>query len=168
MRRLFVASVLAAGLAGSLARSKPEPIRVSDMEVRRKTMGFGPEHPHAVFKTDIPQAFQPLHTFENGDVPHPFEVAKEFVKTLVPQTFSLEGGEEAEGATLFYVRPDSYIDTNTGIAHVYLRQTVYGVEVADGDVNMNINVQDGRVLSYGSSVSFPLLSMCLESPDHFA
>jgi extracellular elastinolytic metalloproteinase len=156
MRRLFVASVLAAGLAGSLAHSKLEPVRTSDMEVRRKTMGFGPDHPHSVFKTDIPQAFQPLHLFANGDPPHPFEVAKEFVKTLVPQTFSLEGGEQMEGASSFYVRPDSYIDNNTGIAHVYLRQTVYGVEVADGDVNVNIDVEDGRILSYGSSVNTPL------------
>ena len=59
-------------------------------------------------------------------------------------------GSEAPGSD-FYVRDDSYTDKNTGVTHVYLRQTVYGVEVADGD--MNVNVKDGRVLSYGDSVS---------------
>ena len=68
---------------------------------------------------------------------------------------------EEEGAVSFYVRPDSYIDSNTGLAHVYLRQTVYGIEVADGDVNMNINVENGQILSYGSSVSVAFASAVL-------
>ena len=152
MRRLFVASVLAAGLAGSLAASRrPEPIHAHGMSAMRKTMGFGPDHPHAVFQTDVPETLQPLHFV--GSAPHPFDVAREFVKTIVPQTSSLEDGSDMEGATSFYVRPDSYVDKNTGIAHVYLRQTVYGIEVADGDVNVNVNAADGRILSYGSSVS---------------
>ena len=151
MRRLFVASVLAAGLAGTLAVMAP-PLLTSPSEagVRafRKTMGFGPEHPHAVFRTDVPQASQPLRSFGTA---HPFEVAQEFVKTLVPEGSSLK--DEIDGAVTFYVRPDSYVDESTGVAHVYLRQTVFGIEVADGDVNVNVNVRDGRVLSYGSSVS---------------
>ena len=53
----------------------------------------------------------------------------------------------------FYVRDDSYTDKNTGITHVHVRQTMYGFEVADGD--MNINIKDGKVLSYGDSVRDP-------------
>ncbi|EKM51165.1 uncharacterized protein PHACADRAFT_263166 [Phanerochaete carnosa HHB-10118-sp] len=152
MRCLLVASVLAAGLAGTLATSTPPPLeRRGDADIRRsrKTMGFGPEHPHAVFRTDVAQAFQPAG-FRASEKPHPFEIAKSFVKTLMPEGSSLR--DEVDSSVAFYVRPDSYVDKNTGIAHVYLRQTVFGIEVADGDVNVNVNVRDGRVLSYGSSI----------------
>lgn len=149
MRRLLVASVLAAGLAGSLAMSvPPQPVGHGNtkLAVRRKTMGFGPDHPHAVFRSDVPQAFQPSSFLR--EPAHPFDIAKEFVKTLLP-----ESSLQEDGSTSFYVRPDSYVDHATGTAHVYLRQVVYGIEVADGDVNVNIDIEDGRMLSYGSSVS---------------
>jgi extracellular elastinolytic metalloproteinase len=51
----------------------------------------------------------------------------------------------------FIIRKDSYTDKNTGVTHVYVRQVVNGIEVTDGD--MNVNVKDGMVLSYGDSVS---------------
>ncbi|CAE6339977.1 unnamed protein product [Rhizoctonia solani] len=49
----------------------------------------------------------------------------------------------------FFIRNDSYTDKNTGVTHVYVRQRVYGLEVADG--NINLNIRDGRVMSYGDS-----------------
>ena len=167
MRRLLVASVLAAGLAGSLAMSvPPQPVGHSNTKLvaRRKTMGFGPDHPHAVFRSDVPQALQPLSfSREPAD---PVDIAKQFVKTLIPDT-SLQG----DSVTSFYVRPDSYTDRNTGIAHIYLRQVVYGIEVADGDVNVNVDVESGRVLSYGSSVgvtvSFFVRHLIYNSADPF-
>ena len=50
----------------------------------------------------------------------------------------------------FLVRPDSYTDDTTGISHIYARQLINGLELVDGDVS--INVKDGKVLSYASSV----------------
>ncbi|QRV73255.1 extracellular metalloproteinase MEP [Ceratobasidium sp. AG-Ba] len=50
----------------------------------------------------------------------------------------------------YYIRDDSYTDQNTGISHTYVRQIVGGLEVADG--NININIRNGCVLSYGSSI----------------
>ena len=145
MRGLFVASVLAAGLAGSLAASvPPQPVGHGRVAIRRKTMGFGPDHPHSVYRNDVPQAFQPAAF--SREPQHPFDIAQEFVKSIVPQS-SFEDGEMS-----FYVRPDSYIDPHTGLAFVYLRQVIYGIEVVDGDVNVNIN-KHGRIVSYGSSVS---------------
>ncbi|KAG8735224.1 Fungalysin/Thermolysin Extracellular metalloproteinase 5 [Ceratobasidium sp. 414] len=47
----------------------------------------------------------------------------------------------------YYIRGDPYTDRNTGTTHVYVRQRVGGIEVADGDINLNI--RDGRVLSFG-------------------
>ncbi|KAN0064982.1 hypothetical protein ACQY0O_002040 [Thecaphora frezii] len=51
----------------------------------------------------------------------------------------------------FYVRPDSYTDPQSGISHYYVRQLVNGLEVADGDLNVNIG-PDGAILSFGSSL----------------
>ncbi|CCO36291.1 Extracellular metalloproteinase mep [Rhizoctonia solani AG-1 IB] len=49
----------------------------------------------------------------------------------------------------YYIRKDSYTDETTGISHIYVRQVVSGVEVADG--NINLNIRNGQVLSYGNS-----------------
>ncbi|KAF7795913.1 hypothetical protein EIP86_007080 [Pleurotus ostreatoroseus] len=134
MRRLFVASVLAAGLAGALAVSNgyagAEPRR-------RKTMGFGPELPHSVFATGDVASVSSFST----DASCPFAVAKQFVTQLTADARS-------PGAS-FYIRDDSYTDKRTGITHIYVRQLMYGIEVADADINLNI--KDGRVLSYGDS-----------------
>ena len=140
MRRLLVASVLAAGLAGVLAHSggnEHAAVR------RRKTMGFGPHLPHAVFNSE---PAQPTLNFL-GAPSDPYTVAKEFVTALI--------AESGIPGSSFYVRDDSYTDKNTGITHVHVRQTMYGFEVADGD--MNINIKDGKVLSYGDSVRDPFI-----------
>jgi len=49
----------------------------------------------------------------------------------------------------FVIRPDSYTDKATGTSHVYVRQLVNGLEVADG--NINLNIVDGKVVSFGDS-----------------
>ena len=135
MRRLLVASVLAAGLAGALAHSpRPEDAAVR----RRKTMGFGPDHPHAIFRSGVAHDEPKFQSFSDD----PYEVAREFLE-----------GHSATPGSAFYIRDDSYTDKNSGVTHIYARQTIYGVEVADGDVNLNI--KNGLVLSYGDSVRVP-------------
>jgi len=136
MRHLFVASILFATLAGGVyghGRDSNTPLR------RRKTLGFGPEHPHAVFKSN------PYQIQTNGFAPlssatDPYDVARLFVSDVL----SVSSGS-------WKIRKDSYTDESTGITHIYIRQVVNGLEVVDGD--MNINIKDGRVLSYGNSVS---------------
>lgn len=44
----------------------------------------------------------------------------------------------------------SYTDTNTGVTHVYVRQLLHGLEVSDGDINLNVDAT-GRILSWGNS-----------------
>ena len=60
------------------------------------------------------------------------------------------GSHMPEHVGNYYIRKDSYTDTKSGISHIYIRQLVDGLEVADGDINLNI--RDGKVLSYGNSV----------------
>jgi len=70
----------------------------------------------------------------------PFEVARAFIRRLHQDDPALE----------FTIRPDSYFDQTSGIAHVYAKQTVENIEVEGGDMNMNIRM--GRVISYGGNV----------------
>jgi extracellular elastinolytic metalloproteinase len=57
---------------------------------------------------------------------------------------------QSSQALSYKIRKDSYTDKNTGVTHVYVCQLVNGLEVTDGD--MNINIKYGVVLSYGNSV----------------
>ncbi|TFK51601.1 hypothetical protein OE88DRAFT_1659712 [Heliocybe sulcata] len=139
MRTIFAASLAAATLAGRVLAHSPVPVDADDVPVkRRKTLGFGPVHPHATFKQVRQESlagFAPAPA--SVEVRDPVEVATEFVRAHL--------GEE----TGFVVRKDSYTDRATGVTHVYVRQVVNGIEVADGDIN--VNVKDGKVFSYGDS-----------------
>ncbi|KAG8692267.1 Fungalysin/Thermolysin Extracellular metalloproteinase 5 [Ceratobasidium sp. 395] len=99
----------------------------------RKSLSFKQPLPHAEFTTTPPRLSVQIHF--NAE---PRDIARIFIieHLLTP-------------GTLFYIRHDSYTDQNTGISHFYARQLVNGLEVADGDVNLNI--RDGQVISYGSS-----------------
>jgi len=138
MRCLLTASLVAAGLAGS---ALSHSVKNHSPVKRRKTLGFGPEHPHAVFHSSLYQ-IQTNGFMSMGDDVDPLEVAHSFVKDNL--------GTKLTESMSYKIRKDSYTDSNTGVTHVYVRQVVNGLEVADGD--MNINIKDGMVLSYGSSV----------------
>jgi len=71
----------------------------------------------------------------------PLDVARIFVDDVLST-------QSSQGLS-YKIRKDSYTDKNTGVTHVYVRQLVNGLEVTDGD--MNINIKDGIVLSYGTS-----------------
>ncbi|KAF7986732.1 hypothetical protein HWV62_20290 [Athelia sp. TMB] len=131
----FVAASLAAsGLAhaGSFHEESEGPV------MRRKTLGFGPSHPHAVFRTNPPY---PAGFAARSVEADPTDVARSFVEHHLAGRLTPQSG--------FTIRKDSYTDANTGVTHVYIRQLVNGIEVADGD--FNVNVKDGRVISYGDS-----------------
>lgn len=49
----------------------------------------------------------------------------------------------------FRVVPDHYVSEN-GIAHVYFKQTLFGLDIDNADFNVNVN-PDGTIFSYGNS-----------------
>lgn len=113
-------------------------------------MSFGPDLPHAVFRSE------PYQVKTNGFTPtdpnmDPKEVARIFIEDVL--------GNHLSQVSSYKIREDSYTDKNTGVSHIYVRQIVNGLEVADGD--MNINILDGMVLSYGNSVCPIVPSVCL-------
>lgn len=60
----------------------------------------------------------------------------------------------------FVVKRDYYTDKHTGVTHVYIKQRVNGLEVADADVNINIDA-NGRVISYGRYLMCACLCMLI-------
>lgn len=99
---------------------------------RRRTMGFGPVHPHDEFQvhaTPIPASSVDLN---------PFEVARGFFAETLKEFW-------------YILRKDSYTDKATGVTHVFFHQLINGIEVADGDIN--VNVMDSGVISHGNLVS---------------
>lgn len=106
----------------------------------RKSLGFGPKNPNAKFVTTptrVP-SFAPLRT--------PRDIALNFlssVPSIRPGLPPIEGLD-------FIIREDSYTDERTGVSHIYVRQLWNGIEVADGDIGLNI--LDGEIISYSDSV----------------
>lgn len=135
MRWLLTTSLVVAGLVGNAISHRAMPAR------RRKSLGFGPELPHAVFRSSPYQVEANGFMALNPDL-DPLEVADRFVKERL--------GLRLTQPMSYKIRKDSYTDSNTGVTHVYIRQTINELEVVDGD--MNINIKDGIVLSYGNSV----------------
>ncbi|KAG8712069.1 Fungalysin/Thermolysin Extracellular metalloproteinase 5 [Ceratobasidium sp. 395] len=97
-------------------------------QVFRKSLSFGPRHP-----TRYVNRLQPAPGVTT--IRDPYDVAKSFLSNHVSSDY--------------YIRPDSYTDRNSGVTHVYVRQRVAQLDVANGDINLNI--RDGQVLSYGDS-----------------
>ena len=105
----------------------------------RKSLAFGPERSHARFVTNVPRvhSFAPL---SNKDV------ALRHLSTILADG---SGASPVEGRD-FIIRDDSYTDDSTSVTHLYVRQVVNGIEVADADISLNI--YNGQVISYGDSV----------------
>ncbi|CUA70933.1 hypothetical protein RSOLAG22IIIB_09207 [Rhizoctonia solani] len=105
----------------------------SNASLIRKSLRFGLRHPTARYVT-TPHINNTLRSAFAADV-NPLDVARAFMHSHTDSDY--------------YIRDDSYTDKNTGITHVYVRQLFHGLEVADGDINLN--VRNGQVLSFGDS-----------------
>ena len=130
--KLLLVPLLLAGLSAT-------SVAAQESVKPRKSLGFGPVHPHAVFRSNPSEIPQSFGVPQNDD---PLKLAQSFAKGLIPP--------HLDDAAAFVLRKDSYTDKNTGVTHAYLRQFINGLEVADGD--LNVNIKDGIILSYGNSV----------------
>jgi len=100
---------------------------------RLQVPGFGPGTVNNVYSTQtVP------HRGSLESVQSPRDIALTFAK----KQFNLKEGD--------YVVKRAYQTTHNGITHVYLRQLMQGTEVANSDMNINVDKQ-GNILSYGST-----------------
>lgn len=100
----------------------------------RKTINFGFYGPQARFVT-IPEPN--ILTATSND---PSEVAKAFISSLSSRLDEYS----------YRLRNDSYTDPNTGVTHVYAKQMYNELDIVDAD--FNVNIFNGRVISYGNDV----------------
>ncbi|WVF69654.1 hypothetical protein IAT40_004433 [Kwoniella sp. CBS 6097] len=119
--------------SSSSSNDRPEPIE-------RRSLSFGPVHSHATFETvDFDGDEAGTHLAQLSDDVDFADVARRYLVEKV----GVEGME-------YYFRPDSYSDPSTGITRIFAKQLLNGLEVSDGDINLNID-RYGRVISMGNS-----------------
>ncbi|KAI5121545.1 hypothetical protein M0805_002604 [Coniferiporia weirii] len=139
MRIPLSASLVFLAVTGALAGVAPTQTPAGGR--MRKSLGFGPDIPHAVFKTSPELIAQDFST--KAVTREPFRLASDFVEQL------LRKNDQLNELSSYEIREDSYTDDNTGVTHVYFRQLINFLEVSDGLIN--VNVKDGAILSYGDS-----------------
>jgi extracellular elastinolytic metalloproteinase len=74
----------------------------------------------------------------------PLDIAKNYLKSQQSDMGLKE--EQIDDVVV----TDQYVSKHNGVTHLYLRQQYDGIEVINGNLNMNID-KDGRVLNMGSS-----------------
>ncbi|KAG0043742.1 Fungalysin/Thermolysin Extracellular metalloproteinase 5 [Gryganskiella cystojenkinii] len=105
---------------------------------RARVQPFGPELTH---KEYISPSVVDNHSgsfFTGSSATSPEKVALDFVE----QKLSLTSND--------YLVKNAYTSKHNGVTHVYLRQMVDGLEVVNGDININVD-KNGNVISYGDS-----------------
>lgn len=122
----------------------------------RLSLSFGPSHPHKTFSVlshDVDAAVEfdgdwrgVVSTFLKSEIRDDWYIRDD---VSIPATHSLHAPHPTM-RDLLLMPPQSYTDTHTGVTHVYVRQLLHGLEVADGDINLNVDAS-GRILSWGSS-----------------
>ncbi|KAL1925838.1 uncharacterized protein VTP21DRAFT_721 [Calcarisporiella thermophila] len=129
MKIISLSAILLVSMA-SLVAAKP-----SGSSARKQIEVFGPDLTNIqVFNVDQSSEVQAdLRGFKQRDA---LEVARQFAQK------QLTNSE--------FVVKNVYKSQVNGITHVYLRQVVDGVEVVNGNFNINVDSK-GRVISYGNS-----------------
>ncbi|KAL1914963.1 uncharacterized protein VTP21DRAFT_7668 [Calcarisporiella thermophila] len=128
MKILFSSLLLVSALA--LSAAKP-----SEGSKRLRIQPFGPDisdsQTYIVDSSSIPQA--DLSGFSRKK---PLDIARDFAKSHLTNSD--------------FVVKNSYKSDLNGVTHVYLRQVVEGLEVINGDINVNVDAK-GNIVSYGNS-----------------
>ncbi|KAG0308314.1 Fungalysin/Thermolysin Extracellular metalloproteinase 5 [Linnemannia gamsii] len=108
---------------------------------RSHVQPFGPDLAHQeYFSTPSPSSsssFAPLTAaFFTGSASNPAKAATDFVEQRLTSSD--------------YIVKNAYTSKHNGVTHVYFRQVVDGLEVVNGDINVNVD-KDGNVISFGNS-----------------
>ncbi|KAG0283021.1 Fungalysin/Thermolysin Extracellular metalloproteinase 5 [Linnemannia gamsii] len=110
---------------------------------RATVQPFGPELAQKEFHTPLSLSesnnfgiYNDNHAYFTGSASNPERVALDFVEQKLTDSD--------------YIVKNSYTSKHNGVTHVYVRQRVDGLEVINGDINVNVD-EDGNVISFGDS-----------------
>ncbi|KAG0276017.1 Fungalysin/Thermolysin Extracellular metalloproteinase 5 [Linnemannia exigua] len=100
---------------------------------RSHVQPFGPDLAHQEYQVPTPLT---SNSFFAGSAANPAKAATDFV--------------EQQLTSSDYIVKNAYTSKHNGVTHVYLRQVVDGLEVVNGDINVNVD-RNGHVISFGNS-----------------
>ncbi|KAG0368925.1 Fungalysin metallopeptidase-domain-containing protein [Gamsiella multidivaricata] len=114
---------------------------------RARVQPFGPELAHKEYMTPSSLSSssswgsdfisgRDSDVFFTGSAANPQQVALDFVEQKLSDSD--------------YIVKNAYTSKHNGVTHVYLRQRIDGLEVINGDINVNVD-KYGNVISYGDS-----------------
>ncbi|KAF9174928.1 Fungalysin/Thermolysin Extracellular metalloproteinase 5 [Mortierella sp. AD011] len=111
---------------------------------RARVQPFGPELAHKEYLTHPSLATSSWGSFAGrgndvfftGSAANPQQAALDFVEQHLTDSD--------------YIVKNAYTSKHNGVTHVYLRQRIDGLEVVNGDINVNVD-KHGNVISYGDS-----------------
>ncbi|KAF9182408.1 Fungalysin/Thermolysin Extracellular metalloproteinase 5 [Haplosporangium sp. Z 767] len=109
---------------------------------RTSVQPFGPELAHKEYVASTTLSYGNSFGAYDADVlfkgspANPERVALDFVEQRL--------------TTSDYIVKNAYTSKHNGVTHVYLRQRIDGLEVVNGDINVNVD-KHGNVISYGDS-----------------
>lgn len=96
----------------------------------RKSLGFGPLHSYSKFTSNEYKSVFSAKVLSKYELhSKALELAEE-----------LAGKQNGVG---YFVRSDSYYDSTSGLTYVYIKQTVNGLQVENGDMNVVLSA-DGE------------------------
>ncbi|OAQ28048.1 hypothetical protein K457DRAFT_139171 [Linnemannia elongata AG-77] len=105
---------------------------------RAHVQPFGPDLAHQEYSapSSSSSSFAPVTPLFRGSASNPAKAATDFVEQLLTSSD--------------YIVKNAYTSKHNGVTHVYFRQVVDGLEVVNGDINVNVD-KDGQVISFGNS-----------------
>lgn len=132
--------------------SAPSNNRRSVNTKKTNTLSFGPVLPHATFSHPLPSTnYAPLTGYlSEASVLDPLTVAFNYLNSI---------GISRKQLAL----KDSYKTNENGVWHGYFRQVINGLEVLNGDLNVNVD-RLGRVIAVGNSFFQGPLPSSLDTP----
>jgi len=101
----------------------------------RKSLSFGPHQTHRKF-------------ISKDYIARPSTLATPSKEQIFQSALKL-AKEVTGGKSSFFVRSDSYTDATSGLTFVYIKQTVNGLQVEDGDMNA-VYASDGKWMPFVS------------------
>ncbi|KAF9106095.1 Fungalysin/Thermolysin Extracellular metalloproteinase 5 [Mortierella sp. GBA35] len=111
---------------------------------RAHVQPFGPDLAHQQYMTPSAAASNAAYSFDGSSVGSFFEGS-----ALNPAKAATDYVEQHLTSSDYIVK-NAYTSKHNGVTHVYFRQVVDGLEVVNGDINVNVD-KEGNVISFGDS-----------------
>lgn len=125
----------------------------ASVSTKRKSIQFGPQHATRRFITREYVASRDYNSAtSSAAIGDKHKAALQLANELVGSRGIAQAPSSERGTSRgFFVRQDSFVDPQSGLAHVYVKQTVNGLVVDDANLHVVFS-DDGQILQYSTSL----------------